>query len=163
MVNYGTSGQGKAATWSNFLNAIDQGVVDTATMFPWSPNDGQTAGATPWALNTFKYQVYAFIAACRRNRVRPIIATQPPCGVITDIAGDLIRKAMNAEIRALCINVGRNVVLCDFDLAVTNAASPARFSTSPVLSVDNIHPSAAGHAAMAKVWQEAVKLAIFQG
>lgn len=160
MVNYGTAGQGKAATWANFLNAIDQGAVHTATMFPWSPTDGITAGATPWALNTFKYQVYAFIAACRRSGVRPILATQPPCSVITDVPGDLVRKAMNDEVRAVCANSGRSAILCDFDAAVTNTASPARFL--PLLSTDNIHPSSAGHAVMARVWQEAAKLATFQ-
>lgn len=159
LVNYAVAGQGKAATWATFLNFLDQGNVDTATMFPWSPNDGITAGSAPWSLNDFKYQCYAFIAACRRNRIRPIVATQPPCSIITDAASDLLRKAMNDELRALATNNGRNVVLCDFDAAVTNTAAPARFL--PLLSVDNVHPTAAGHAVMARVWKEALKVAIF--
>lgn len=161
LVNYAVSGQGSAATWATFLNVLDQGTLDTATMFPWSPNDGITAGATPWALSTFKYRVYAFIAACRKNNIRPILATIPPCSIITDAAGDLVRIAVNNEVRAICTDNGRNVILCDFDLAVANTASPARFKTSPNLSVDNVHPNSAGHEVMKRVWQEAAKLAIF--
>jgi len=161
MVNYAVAGQGSAATWATFLNVIDQGGIDTATMFPWSNVDGTAAGATPWDLNTYKYRVYAFIAACRKNGVRPIIATIPPCSVITDAAGDLVRIAVNDEVRAICAGNGRNVVLCDFDVAVTNDASPARFKTSPSLSTDNIHPNSAGHEVMKRVWQAAAKQAVF--
>lgn len=161
LVNYAVAGQGSAATWATFLNVLDQGNVSTATMFPWSPNDGISAGATPWALDTFKYRVYAFIAACRRNGIRPILATIPPCSVITDVPGDLVRIAVNTEVRAICEGNGRNVVLCDFDLAVANTASPARFQSSPSLSVDQVHPNSAGHEVMKRVWQAAAKQAIF--
>lgn len=160
LVNYAVSGQGKDATWATFLNVIDQGNMDTATLFPWSPNDGTTAGAAPWALTNFKYQIYAFLKACRSRSIRPILATQPPANVISDAASDLIRVAMNEEIRSVAQNYGRQIVLCDFDAVLTNSASPARFLTG--LSVDNTHPSLAGHAAMSTAWKEALKLAVFE-
>jgi lysophospholipase L1-like esterase len=155
VVNYAVSGQAKAATWTTFLNVISQGGLDTAILFPWSPNDGIAAGSTPWALNDFLFQVYAAQAECKKYGVALIVATQVPYNGISDVAGDNIRKANNDTIRELA---NQGFTVADFDFAVSNQASPARYKTG--LSVDNVHPSSAGHAVMAKVYQEAIKEAL---
>ncbi len=156
VVNYSCSGQGKAATWATFLAVIDQGGLDTAIMFPWSPNDGISAGSAPWNLNAFKFQINAFIAACRRNRVRPIVATQPPCGVIVDAESDVLRVAFNGEIRALA---DQGIAVADFDMVLRNGALPGRFA-SAMTNGDQVHPSDAGHAAMDLEYRRAVRRAL---
>lgn len=155
VVNYAAAGQSRAATFATFLAVISQGGIDTATMFPWSPNDGITAGATPWALNDYVYQVHAFIGACRAAGVIPVVCTQPPSVTITDIAGDLIRQAINADLLALR---GSGVVVVDMNTEVTNAALPARYATG--LSGDNQHPTSSGYELMSVAWQKEVRDAI---
>jgi hypothetical protein len=154
VVNYAAAGQGKAATWANFLNVISQGGLDTATMFPWSPTDGISAGSSPWNLNNFKFHVRAFISECRKYGAAPIIATQPPSITITDSAGDAIRVAINAEIRAM-----KGVAIADFDAILSTNTSPARYITG-LTNTDNQHPSLLGHRAMAVEYQRAIRAAL---
>ena len=153
VVSYACSGQGKAATWLTFLEVIRQGGLETATMFPWSANDGNSAGSAPWALNNFKFHISAFIEECRKYNVRPILATQPPSSTITDGASDLLRIALNSLVRSL---EGSGVGVADFDVVVSNNASPARYITG-LTNGDNQHPSLLGYQAMAVKYKEAVK------
>jgi hypothetical protein len=144
IANFACPGQGKDATWRTALQVIPQRCLDTATFFPWSPNDGQSN------LNAFRYQTAQFIALCRRYDVVPILCTQPPAAGITSGANDALRLAINAEIRLM-----RGVVVADFDAVLTDSASPARF-ISGMTNTDNIHPSSAGHEAMKTVYMAAI-------
>jgi hypothetical protein len=155
-VNYAASGQKKQPTWDTFLNVISQGGLDVATMFPWSPNDGNAAGSAPWALNNFRFQVFAFIAECRKYGVKPIVVTQPPSSTITDGASDLIRIAINAEIRELTL---QRISVADFDAVLSDGATPARYKTG-LTNTDNQHPSSAGHEAMANEYMRAAQEAL---
>lgn len=128
----------------------------TAIIFPWSPNDGNAAGSAPWALSNFKFQVYAFIAECKKYGTQPIVATQPPSSTITDAASDLIRIAQNNEIRVLKDD---GVTIADFDAAVTDGNSPARYQPG-YTNGDNQHPGNVGHEVMASVYSEAIQEAL---
>ena len=150
VVNYGVSGQGKAATWTTFLRVIQQRGLDTATMFPWSPNDGEAN------INAFRFQVCAFIAECQKYGVKPILCTQPPAAQITTSGNDALRVAMNQEIRAMSSS---GATICDFDAVLSDGASLARFAAG-MSNGDNVHPSAAGHAAMDAVYRGAIRQAL---
>jgi lysophospholipase L1-like esterase len=153
VVNYGASGQSKIWTNAVFLTVIREANLDTAIMFPWSPNN---AGASsPWALNDFMFQVFAAHAECRKYGTALIVATQPPASFITDVPGDLIRKANNAKIREL---TAYGITVADFDAVLTNTASPARFA--PGLTADQVHPNSAGYAAMAQEYERAIREAL---
>lgn len=149
VANYAVSGQGKAATWSTFLRVIQQRGLDTATMFPWSPNDGEAN------INAFRFQVWAFISECQKYGVKPILCTQPPAAQITTTGNDALRKAINSEIRAM----SSQATVCDFDAVLSDNATLARFA-SGLSNGDNVHPSSAGHAAMDAVYRAAVRQAL---
>lgn len=156
VVNYAVAGQRKSASWTTCLGVLDQRGLDTAILFPWSPNDGIAAGSAPWNLSTYKFQVNAFIASCRKNGIAPIIATQPPSVTITDAVSDAIRVAFNNDIRAL---ETLGVAIADFDRVLSNKAAPARYITG-LTNTDNQHPSSAGHEAMSQEYQRAVRFAL---
>lgn len=145
LVNAAVSGQNKTATWNIAMQSIQSGGLDTATMFPWSPNDGQAT------VGDFAWQIRAFVGECRKYGTTPILCTSVPAGQITDPVWDAVRKSVNEDIRAMAAH---GAIICDFDAAVSNGAAVARFL--PGLSGDNVHPSDAGHAVMAEVYRSAL-------
>lgn len=120
-----------------------------AFYFPYSPND---------AISTSQRKVMDamarcadFIDFCNANSIVPIIATPVPNNNLTE-AEDALRKAIASAVVAM--GAARDVVVADFGAVTGDGATPERWRAG--LSSDALHPSDAGHEAMAVAAKAAI-------
>lgn len=113
--------------------------------FAWSPNDGVLATNINTAYNTYQSQ---FLAACTANGFIPILGTNIPCNGIATLTDDQARLACNALVLASAsTTVGSEVIVADFDSAVSDHALPHANIIS-AYTLDGTHLlTAAGQAA----------------
>jgi hypothetical protein len=126
-------------------NTPAQHIKKFALWFAWSPNDGGLAANITTAYNTYQSQ---FIALCRSVGFIPLLGTNIPCDGIPTSTDDAARLSINASVRAAASTTpGSEIVVADFDTAMSDQASPARMFVGS--TPDGTHPTTnPGEAAM---------------
>lgn len=118
----------------------------------WSPNDGGTAAAMTAAWSTYFSETIALTEAAG---FIPVLATCIPCSAdISSGSDDAQRISYNNQVRAMA---SASVIVADFDVVMTNGATPVAAIQSSY-TTNGLHPDTpAGQAAMWPVLSGAIE------
>jgi len=146
LCNLGWAGQSSANYSGRALDVLSAGIVPTWLLYhAYSPND--SAGPlTDAQINAQKSQMVEVIAAAFSAGAAPVIANGMPTNTASKNWGssDSLRVALNAALAAM-----PGVTVADISTPVSGAVSSGQVQIASGMTTDNIHPSDAGHAAMA--------------
>ena len=144
--NLGWAGQASVDYSKRALDILSSGIVPTWLLYhAYSPND--SAGPLTTAqINAQKSQMVEVIAAAFSAGAAPVIANGMPTNTASKNWGssDSLRVALNTALAAM---PGVNVA--DISTPTSGSMSNGQVQIVAGMTTDNIHPSDAGHAAMA--------------
>jgi hypothetical protein len=141
--NWGSPGQVHARSMMTARKVAASCAADYVTLFPYSPNDGDPDIEK---INRCWDDFLNTVEVLRRNNIVVIGCTSPPF-VATTVGGDVFRVQQNNRLRALAAS--GVVLLADFDLELSDGASPADFAVA--YQGDGTHTNDAGTAACAEI------------
>ena len=144
--NLGWSGQASVDYYKRALDVLSAGIVPTWLLYhAYSPNDS-SGPLTAAQINAQKSQMVEVIAAAFSAGAAPVIANGMPTNTASKNWGssDSLRVALNAALAAM---PGVNVA--DISTPISGTVSSGQVQIASGMTTDNIHPSDAGHSAMA--------------
>lgn len=139
--NYGSAGQTTTTFFQQATSVLAdiQRLPTILIIQPASVNDSNYF--TTAAINASYSGALQLALLCKQNGVLPVFRTMPPSGLSS--AQEIVRNALNATIR----NSGFPYL--DVDAVLSDNASPVATLLPQFNSGDNVHWTAAGHAAVA--------------
>jgi hypothetical protein len=141
--NWGSPGQVHARSMMTARRIAASCAADYMTLFAYSPNNGDPDIEK---INRCWDDFLNTVEVLRRNNIVVIGCTSPPF-VATTIGGDVFRVQQNNRMRALAAS--GEILLADFDLELSDGASPADFKVA--YQGDGTHTNDAGTTACAEI------------
>ncbi len=146
--NLGFSGQTTTQYLAQFTKRIAEGDIPHIAFYaPGSPNDGLPTTAI---INTQKFNLAKFLLLCDQFQIFPVLWTVIPRGYTG--SNETARTAFNTELLNL---KNRGIAVVDFDAVMRDPIDPT--INNPALRADGIHPSGAGHVAIATAVKKVIK------